>query len=130
MVLIFNLMPDLSSSDFLWFQFPGEFLQFNMECMLKALRMDRNKLDTARVYVKDETETDQAADSLAKSCLIIAVMFSQMHQIQLVCLYRAPPLKATPLISPPPPPVCIYRAPPLKATPLISPRMYIQGSPA
>ncbi|KAK2166262.1 hypothetical protein LSH36_40g07035 [Paralvinella palmiformis] len=64
-------------------QFPGEFLQFSLECMLSAIRMDRNKLDTARIYVKDDKEADQAADSLARSCLVIALMFKDDIRIQL-----------------------------------------------
>jgi len=56
--------------------------------MLSAIRMDRNKLDTARIYVKDDKEADQAADSLARSCLVIALMFKDDIRIQLVWLYN------------------------------------------
>ena len=69
------------------FQFPGEFLQFSLECMLRAIRLDRNKLDTARIYVKDDKEADQAADNLARSCLVIALMFKDDIRIQLVSIW-------------------------------------------
>ncbi len=56
-----------------------------MEIAQRALRMDRRRLDSARIYMKDDVEADQAANSLAETCEIIAEVFpSSCIEIQKV----------------------------------------------
>ncbi len=58
-------------------------MQFCSEQCLVALKRDRHKLDSARI-VRDDTEADQAADSLTRTCLQLAQLFEHHHHMWLV----------------------------------------------
>lgn len=73
---IYELLPS--------FQFSDEFLQFCTDVALKAVRLDRHRLDSARTYTKNEKETDAAAASLANICKNIALLYSSHWQMKLV----------------------------------------------
>ena len=68
-------------------QFGWEFLQFCSEQCLVALKRDRHKLDSARI-VKDDSEADQAADSLTRTCAQVAALFEHHHHMWLVSVLK------------------------------------------
>ena len=66
-------------------QFGAEFIQFNTELCLRALKKDRHRLDSARVKKEDE-EADLAADGLARTCRQIANVYETHYHMCLVSL--------------------------------------------
>ena len=54
--------------------------------VLVALKRDRHKLDSARI-VKDDSEADQAADSLTRTCAQVAALFEHHHHMWLVGVF-------------------------------------------
>lgn len=69
---------------FIYLQFGTRFCQFCTEQSVRALRMDRHKLDSARISKKDE-EADAAADGLARTCRQIAFLYDDHLE---TCLVR------------------------------------------
>ena len=65
------------------FQFGGEFQHLCCEILGKCLELDRFQLDSAKVR-RDVEETDAAADRLANSCRLLAVIFEDHLQMLLV----------------------------------------------
>ena len=57
---------------------------------MRALRMDRHKLDSARISKKDE-EADIAADGLARTCRQIAYLYDDHLETCLVSTSECSP---------------------------------------
>ncbi len=66
-------------------QFGSEFIQFNTELCLRALKKDRHRLDSARVKKEDE-EADIAADGLARTCRQISKVYQHHYHMCLVSM--------------------------------------------
>ena len=66
------------------FKIDESHLKFCTEVALKAVRMDRHRLDSARTYTKNEKETDAAAASLSCTCKTIAKIYASHWQMKLV----------------------------------------------
>ena len=66
-------------------QFGSEFVQLCSDIALKAVRLDRHRLDSARTYTKNEKETDAAAASLSQIGQLISKLYQHHWQMNLVC---------------------------------------------